>query len=328
MAESGCKCGFAMVHGSLSKFRRSFRGLARAVIAGLSLATSDNAGEAISGADAAAPVLNAREVRRFPVPDAFQGVAVNGHAFYAISNTQITKYDKASGRRLANWSDPSGDIVHLNSCAIRKAILVCAHSNYPDSPTRSSIEIFDIATLKHVGHRSLGITPGALTWADWHEGAWWLCYATYGGFAQDPYKAGSSTTIVRYDERWRRRETWLFPTSVSIHSARCRLQAGPGGRATISTSRDMIARNSTSFACPSPARSCGMSRPSSSPGTARPSGGTRHNRTYFTRSTALCARSSSCGCRRFRRRSNETDRLERKTDQGRAAKFNQNRMPS
>lgn len=214
MAESGCKCGFAMVHGSLSKFRRSFRGLARAVIAGLSLATSDNAGEAISGADAAAPVLNAREVRRFPVPDAFQGVAVNAHAFYAISNTQITKYDKASGRRLANWSDPSGDIVHLNSCAIRKAILVCAHSNYPDSPTRSSIEIFDIATLKHVGHRSLGITPGALTWADWHEGAWWLCYATYGGFAQDPYKAGSSTTIVRYDGRWRRRETWLFPTSV------------------------------------------------------------------------------------------------------------------
>ncbi|MEK1850938.1 MAG: cycloisomerase [Phyllobacterium sp.] len=216
MAESGCKCGFAMVHGSLSKFRQYFRGLARAVIAGLSLATSDNAGEAISGADAAAPVLNAREVRRFPVPDAFQGVAVNAHAFYAISNTQITKYDKASGRRLANWSDPSGDIVHLNSCAIRKAILVCAHSNYPDSPARSSIEIFDTATLKHVGHRSLGITPGALTWAAWHEGAWWLCYATYGGFAQDPYKAGSSTTIVRYDERWRRRrrETWLFPTSV------------------------------------------------------------------------------------------------------------------
>lgn len=188
--------------------------MARAVIAGLCLATSDSASGAISGGDAAVPVLNAREVRRFPATDAFQGVAVDAHAFYGISNTRITKYDKATGRRLANWSDRGGDIVHLNSCAIRKTFLFCAHSNYPDSPARSSIEIFDTATLKHVGHRSLGITPGALTWADWHEGAWWLCYATYDGFAQDPYKAGSSTTIVRYDERWRQQGTWLFPTSV------------------------------------------------------------------------------------------------------------------
>lgn len=213
MAEHSVTFGFAMVRGSLSKFRRSFRGLARAVLAGLSLAISDNASGATSGGDAAVPVLNAREVRRFPAPDAFQGVAVDAHAFYGISNTRITKYDKATGRRLANWSDRSGDIVHLNSCAIQKTFLFCVHSNYPDKPARSSIEIFDAATLKHVGHRSLGITPGALTWADWHEGAWWLCYAAYGGFAQDPRKAESSTTVVRYDEQ-RRRKTWRFPTSV------------------------------------------------------------------------------------------------------------------
>jgi hypothetical protein len=156
--------------------------------------------------------LKAQEVRRFLAPDAFQGVAVDAHAFYAISDNRITKYDKATGRRLATWSDRSGSITHLNSCTVRNALLVCAHSNYPDRPPRSSVEIFDTATLKHVGHRSLGITPGALTWADWHDRGWWLCFAVYGGFPQ--HEAGPSTTVVEYDEEWRRRGTWLFPASI------------------------------------------------------------------------------------------------------------------
>jgi hypothetical protein len=156
--------------------------------------------------------LKAQEVRRFSAPDAFQGVAVDAHAFYAISDNRITKYDKATGRRSATWSDRSGSIVHLNSCTIRNALLFCAHSNYPSRPPRSSVEIFDTATLNHVGHRGLGITPGALTWADWHDGGWWLCFAIYGGFPS--HKAGPSTTLVEYDEQWRQRRTWRFPASI------------------------------------------------------------------------------------------------------------------
>ena len=201
-----------MARGSISELVRAHRCLAGCFVVGLLFAAHSDAFGANSPGNAAVPALKAQEVRRFSAPDAFQGVAVDAHAFYAISDNRITKYDKATGRRSASWSDRSGSIVHLNSCTIRNALLFCAHSNYPDRPPRSSVEIFDTATLKHVGHRSLGITPGALTWADFHDGGWWLCFAIYGGFSPD--KAGPSTTVVEYDEQWRRRRTWLFPASI------------------------------------------------------------------------------------------------------------------
>ncbi len=201
-----------MARGSSPGLSRGHRCLAGCFVVFLLFASNGGALGATSPASAEVPVLKAREVRRFPAPDAFQGVAVDARAFYAISDNRITKYDRATGRRSAGRADRSGGITHLNSCTIRNALLFCAHSNYPDRPPRSSVEIFDTATLNHVGRRSLGITPGALTWADWHDGGIWLCFAVYGGFG--PQGSGSSTTIAEYDEQWRRRRTWLFPASV------------------------------------------------------------------------------------------------------------------
>ena len=99
-----------------------------------------------------------------------------------------------------------------------------------------------------------------------------------------------------------------FRLPSSARSARCRLRAGRGGRVTISTSWDTTAPNSMSFACRSPARSCGMSPPSSPPDGARRSVGTRSSRTRSIRSTVRCGRSSLPEFRRFQWRGKEIGR--------------------
>jgi hypothetical protein len=43
----------------------------------------------------------------------------------------------------------------------------------------SSLEIWDAATLKHIGNHSFGINWGSLTWADFCDGYWWMTFANY-----------------------------------------------------------------------------------------------------------------------------------------------------
>ena len=169
------------------------------------------AGAAAAGAP---PVPNARELRRFPAPEAVQGVAVDRRSFFAVANRSIGRYDKKSGLRTAHWADTTGEITHLNSCAAWQGRLYCAQSNYPRLPMTGSIEIFDATTLARVGRRSLGRTPGSLTWADRHGGHWWLCFANYDRYGGAPSAGSRATTIVEYDAQWRRVHVWVLPPSV------------------------------------------------------------------------------------------------------------------
>ena len=43
----------------------------------------------------------------------------------------------------------------------------------------SSVEIWDAATMQHVGSHSFGIMWGSNTWIDRHDGAWWVTFANY-----------------------------------------------------------------------------------------------------------------------------------------------------
>jgi len=89
------------------------------------------------------------EVRRFAAEEAFQGVAVDEQYFYAISNRSIGKYEKDTGRRVAEWVGPAdGPIIHLDSGVVIDGLLYTAHSNYPGVPMVSSIEIFDPETMQ------------------------------------------------------------------------------------------------------------------------------------------------------------------------------------
>lgn len=160
------------------------------------------------------PIFDATEIRRYDAPGAFQGVAVGPHAFYAIADRAIVKYDKTSGRRLAAWSDRTGRIVHLNSCTVAEALLICAHSNFPRAPETGSIETFDAATLTPRSNRNLGQTPGSLTWIDRHAGLWWLCFARYGAFDGTAGHGNAATTIVAYDAAWHEQRRLTLPPTV------------------------------------------------------------------------------------------------------------------
>lgn len=113
------------------------------------------------------------EIVRFAAPEAVQGVAVDERYFYAIANRAIGKYDKKTGQRVKKWEDAAGGpFIHLDSGVVIDRLLYCAHSNSPEIPMASSIEIFDTVTLNHVGSHSFGIFGDSATWINRWDGYW------------------------------------------------------------------------------------------------------------------------------------------------------------
>lgn len=158
--------------------------------------------------------LAAAEVRRLPAEEARQGAAADASAVYAVDNSRIGRYDKASGRRIAAWTGDPRLFPHLNSCSVRGTALVCAASNYPAVPMQSRVVTFDARTLKLRRVRDLGAAYGSLTWLDWRDGGWWACFAHYDGKGGEPGRDHRSTTLVRYTPGFRATARWRFPDTV------------------------------------------------------------------------------------------------------------------
>jgi hypothetical protein len=57
--------------------------------------------------------------------------------------------------------------------------LWCAHSNYPEMPMKSSVEVFDPKTMQHLESIDLTDAGGSLTWVDRRDGEWYACFAQY-----------------------------------------------------------------------------------------------------------------------------------------------------
>jgi hypothetical protein len=175
----------------------------------------------------------AETVRRLPAPEAGQGVAVGPHDLYAIDNFRIARYDKASGARRAAWAGDPARYPHINSCAIIARDLVCAASNYPKVPQAGSVEFFDPVTLAHRRTVSLGQGIGSLTWVDRHAGAWWALFANYDGKGGEPGRDHRYTLLVRFDDQWRRTESWALPETILDRIAPMSISGGgwgPDGR--------------------------------------------------------------------------------------------------
>ena len=158
------------------------------------------------------------EVGRFDAAEARQGVAVDADHVYVVDSTNIAKYDKKT-RRLVQRNDgpPEGTLIHLDSGAVVEGKLYCAHSNYPEIPMTSSVEIWDTRTMKHAGNHSVGVMWGSCTWIDRHLGSWWAVFANYDkpqGPEKLPYGYTRSTTLVKLDDQWMWKEAWLFPEQV------------------------------------------------------------------------------------------------------------------
>ena len=155
------------------------------------------------------------EIRSFVAKEAHQGVAVDEHFGYAVGSRSIGKYDKITGKAVAQWKGPKGgSIIHLDSGMVRKGRLYCAHSNYPEIPMTSSVEIWDTDTLEHVGSHSFGIAWGSLTWLDWQNGHWWAVFANYDKLSPPLSTHKGWTTLVQFDKDWNFRQAWVFPEKV------------------------------------------------------------------------------------------------------------------
>ena len=174
-----------------------------------------------AGAEEASPVPvgRAETLATFAIKDARQAVGVDADAFYAIDNTVIAKFEKASGKPLARFESPKdGPVIHLDSAAVIDGKIYTAHSNYPAWPMTSSVEVWDAGTLKHLESHSFGIDRGSLTWLDRDaKGQFWGGFANYNRvFDKSPLAYGNkyNTQVVRFDKDWRVVEAFVLPDAL------------------------------------------------------------------------------------------------------------------
>ena len=181
------------------------------------------------------PGWNYEELRRYKAPEAGQGVAVDRDFFYAINNHTIGKYRKSTGERVAGWEGGAGgEIIHLNAGSIVNGRLYGIHSNYPGVPMLSSLELFDPATLQHVGSHSFGRMDGSFTWLDRRDNRWIACFVHYGNRGAEPNRDSAWTQIVAFDDEWRRTGGWALPADLTARFGGRGYSAsggafGPGG---------------------------------------------------------------------------------------------------
>jgi len=150
--------------------------------------------------------------------DADQGIAVDRTHFYAIDNSEITKHDRMTGEPVLQFAGAEGGPVeHLDSGVVVNGKLYAAHSNYPEWPMESSIEVFDTRTMEHVDSHSFGIHRGSLTWLDHHDGSWWAAFANYdrvqNGMAE-PYGKTYNTQVVKLDDDFQVAQSWTIPKAI------------------------------------------------------------------------------------------------------------------
>ena len=165
-----------------------------------------------------APAASLEQIAEFAVPEANQGVGVDDRYFYAVDNQAIAKYDKKTGKLVNKWQGPkSGPIVHLDSALLMDGKIYCAHSNYNEWPMTSSLEIWDAATMQHIGNHSFGINWGSLTWVDFYNGHWWMTFANYDvpyGPDKTPYGYKAATQMVKFTADFKYAESWVLPKSI------------------------------------------------------------------------------------------------------------------
>ena len=158
------------------------------------------------------------QIAEFNVPEANQGIGVDARHFYAVDNQAIAKYDKKTGTLVKKWQgEKDGPLRHLDGAIVMDGKLYAAHSNYPDWPMTSSLETWDTDTMEHIGSHSFGINWGSLTWADFHDGFWWMTFANYDvplGPGKTPYGYKAATQMMKLTTDFRMVESWVLPKTI------------------------------------------------------------------------------------------------------------------
>jgi hypothetical protein len=137
-------------------------------------------------------------------PLANQAAAADEQFVYAVDDTAIAKYDRATGKELAR---STGRAQHLNSGFLWQGKLYCAHSNFPRRPPQSDIRVLDPMTMELTLFHEFPEPPGSLTWAVRRGEHWWCHFAQYG-------KENNKSVLVRYDDRWQEAGRWTYPAEL------------------------------------------------------------------------------------------------------------------
>lgn len=157
-----------------------------------------------------------KAIETFICPEATQGVATDCDYFYAIGNQTIAKYTKG-GEFVTSWKETEM-IKHFDGGIVIGGLLYCSHSNFPEVPMASSIEVFDTKDLRHIKTISLGIDNGSCTWVVRGDNCWYVGFAHYdrsgGSAGGEVLKDASWSQIVRYDNEWRRTNGWVLPKEL------------------------------------------------------------------------------------------------------------------
>lgn len=161
--------------------------------------------------------------------DATQAACADEKFVYAVSNTRVVKYDRATGKEIAK---SEGEAFHLNSGLIHDGKVCCAHSFYPKKPDDSDIRVCDPATMKLTILHAFKNPPGSLTWALPKGKEWWCCFAHYGA-------TNGQTVLVRYDQDWKELGRWTFPPKLVEDWERSSLSGGIwDGETLLATGHD------------------------------------------------------------------------------------------
>jgi hypothetical protein len=149
-------------------------------------------------------------------PEAHQATAADEKFVYAITNSQIAKYDRETGQKLATSTGPAQ---HLNSGYLWQGKLLCAHSNYPRTPEKSEIMVLDVDTMKLSTFKDFGNHGGSLTWVIRLNDHWWCNFAKYGD-------DNAKTFLVKFDDGWNEKGRWTYPPEVLAKLGRYSLSGG------------------------------------------------------------------------------------------------------
>lgn len=154
--------------------------------------------------------------RTLPAAEAHQAAAADDQFVYAISSTQVAKYERVSGEKVATSSGPAK---HLNSGFIWNGRLYCAHSNYPQVPEQSEIKVLDLASMQLTTFKDFGNFGGSLTWAIVRDGHWWCNFARYG-------TDNAGTFMVKLTPDWQEVGRWTLPPELVARLGRYSLSGG------------------------------------------------------------------------------------------------------
>jgi hypothetical protein len=162
----------------------------------------------------------AQILRVYPAQDANQAVAVDATHFYAVNNYSISRHDKMSGAFQQKWdglSDKAGPIIHLDSAMVHEGLLYAAHSNFPQWPMTSSIEVWDVQSMQHLRSHSFPDPLGSMTWLDRHDGFWWGGFGNYDRIIPprlQAYGKTENTVVVKMDDEFNILAQWRLPEEL------------------------------------------------------------------------------------------------------------------